>query len=315
MPTIATLTMNPTIDVGYEVDRVEPTHKLRSHADHYDPGGGGINVARVFQRLGGHAECHYLCGGATGLALDALIDGLRLERRPMRIAGSTRIACNVFERSTGKEYRFVPEGPHVEEGEWRAGLAQFTASHCDYIVASGSLPPGVPADFYASVAAAAGRDGTPFVLDSSGEALRSGLSGAPVYLIKPSQGELAQLVGRELAAVSEVEQAAMDIVRSGKAEMVAVTMGSQGGVLATQAGTTFLPAIAVEAKSAVGAGDSFLAAMVFALATGRDPLEAFRYGMAAGSAAVLTPGTDLAQLADIERLYAAEIAQERGGAA
>ena len=308
MPTIATLTMNPTVDAGYEIDRLEPTHKLRSHAEHYAPGGGGINVARVFKRLGGHAECHYLCGGATGIALDALIDGLGIERRPMRIAGSTRIACNVVERATGKEYRFVPEGPHVAEGEWRAGLAQFTAAHCDYIVASGSLPPGVPSDFYAHVAATAAREGTPFVLDSSGDALREGLGGARVYLVKPSQGELAHLAGRELPDAAAVEHAAMELVRDGRAEIVAVTMGSQGGVLATAQGAQFLPAIAVEAKSAVGAGDSFLAAMIHALADGRDALDAFRFGMAAGSAAVLTAGTDLAQASDIKRLYAAEIA-------
>jgi len=304
MASIATLTMNPTIDVAYEVDRVEPTHKLRSHGERYEAGGGGINVARVFERLGGDAQCHYLSGGATGVALDGLLGRHRLERRPMRIAGETRIACNVFERESGKEYRFVPAGPRVSEGEWRASLAMLADMQGDYFVASGSLPPGMPADFYARVAGIAQERGAKCVLDSSGEALRGGLSGPRVHLVKPSLAELEDLAGRTLGSHEAIGGAAMDLIESGRAELVAVTMGADGGLLASAAGPRHLPAIPVEAKSAVGAGDSFLAAMIHALSEGREPLDAFRYGMAAGSAAVLTPGTDLAMPADIERLYA-----------
>ncbi len=304
MPTIATLTMNPTIDVSYDVDRLAPTQKLRSHGENYDPGGGGINVARVFVRLGGNAECHYLSGGATGVALDGLLDLHQLVRRPVRIAGTTRIACNVHERMSGQEYRFIPPGPPVTEAEWRACLQQLTHAPCEYIVASGSLPPGVPPDFYSMVSGIAHDRGLKFVLDTSGAALGGGISGACVHLIKPNDSELGQLVGRPLGTDAEIAAAAMEIVERGQAEIVAVTMGSRGGILASAQGTEFLRAIPVEAASAVGAGDSFLAAMVHALATGRPPREAFHYGMAAGSAAVLTSGTDLSRVEDIERLYA-----------
>jgi len=307
MPHIATLTMNPTVDVAYDVDRVEPTHKLRASGERYDPGGGGINVARVFVRLGGNAECHYLSGGPTGVGLDGLLDLHQLVRRPVRIAGTTRIAFNVHERETGREYRFVPEGPRVSEEEWHACLDALAELRCDYLVASGSLPPGVPEDFYARAAALARESGFKFVLDSSGPALAAGLASGGIYLIKPSESELEHLAGRDLSGPEEMGAAAMAIVERGEAEMVAVTMGGEGGVLATADGPRYLPAIPVEAKSAVGAGDSFLAAMLHALATGRDPLDAFRYGMAAGAAAVLTPGTDLCRPADIERLYQQEL--------
>ncbi len=304
MPTIATLTMNPTIDVDYSVDRMVPTRKLRSTRESYDPGGGGINVARVFVRLGGNASCYYLSGGATGVALDGLLDLHQLVRRPVRIAGSTRIACNVHEIEQGEEFRFVPEGPAVSQAEWLACLSALEQSECDYLVASGSLPPGVPEDFYARVARIAAERGIKFVLDSSGAALRESMSGEALHLIKPNQVELEQLTGRTLDSTDAAAAAAMELVTAGKAEMVAVTMGSDGGVLAGPGGVQHLPAIQVEAKSAVGAGDSFLAAMVYALATGREPVDAFRYGMAAGSAAVLTPGTDLCRKDDLERLYA-----------
>lgn len=303
MPTIATLTMNPTIDVAYDVDEVYHTHKMRCSGAQYDPGGGGINVARVFVRLGGHAECYYLSGGATGAALDGLLDMHQLVKRPVRIAGQTRVAFNAHETSSNKEYRFIAPGPEVAESEWQAMLDLLADARCDYLVASGSLPPGVPDNFYAMLAERANVQGCRFVLDTSGAAMAQGLSGGGVHLVKPSAGELRALVGRELANRDDLAGAAMELVETGKAEMVAVTMGHEGGVLATASGPQFAAAIEVEARSAVGAGDSFLAAMVWALAHGRDPLDAFRYGMAAGSAAVLTPGTDLCRPADIEKLY------------
>ena len=303
MRKIATLTMNPTIDAAYAVEQVRHTHKMRCGEEHYEAGGGGINVARVLDRLGTQVTCHYLSGGATGIALDGLLDRYQLVKRPVRIAGQTRIAFNVFEHASGKEYRFVPPGPQVEDHEWQAMLAVLADVDCDYIIASGSLPPGVPDDFYARLAIMAKEQGTRFVLDSSGQALLGGLAQGGVHLAKPSVGELRKFTGLPLATTDDIAAAAMELVTSGKAELVAVTMGHDGGLLASSAGPQFAPAIPVEAKSAVGAGDSFLAAMVWALAGGWEPFAAFRYGMAAGSAAVLTPGTDLCHKADIERLY------------
>jgi 6-phosphofructokinase 2 len=302
MKTIATLTMNPTIDVSYDIASMFHTHKMRTDNEWYAPGGGGINVARVFVRLGGNARCFYLSGGATGPALDGLIDQHQLVRTRIPIAGPTRIATTVLERNTSKEFRFTPQGPTISESEWQHCLEVIRDFQCDIMVLSGSLPPGVPDDFYARVMRMLRPRGVEFVLDSSGPGLAHGLEAGSLLLVKPSLGELQQLVGRQLDSPGEIGKVAMGIVESGKARLVAVTMGHQGAVLARAEGPAFLPALEIPAASAVGAGDSFVAGMVFALCTGRDEPEAFRFGVAAGSAAVLRAGTGLAHPADIERL-------------
>ncbi|HKT84554.1 MAG TPA: 1-phosphofructokinase family hexose kinase [Novosphingobium sp.] len=304
MKSIATVTMNPTIDVSYDVGRMRHTHKMRTDNEWYAPGGGGINVARVFVRLGGHARCYYLSGGATGSALDGLIDLHQLVRTRIPIAGPTRVASAVFERGSGKEYRFVPKGPHVAESEWRECLDRLAEAECDYIVLSGSLSPGVPDDFYARVAELLCPRGIGIVLDSSGAALAAGIEAGGLALVKPSQGELRGYVGRPLDSVEEIGETAMAIVEAGKAHLVAVTMGHEGALLARKEGPVFLPAVEIEAASAVGAGDSFVAGMVFGLASGQDELEAFRLGLAAGTAAVLRAGAGLAHPEDVERLLA-----------
>ena len=302
--TIATLTLNPTIDVAYEVDHVFHTRKMRTKSEFHEPGGGGINVARVFVRLGGDARSYYLSGGATGQALDGLLDLHQLVRSRIPIKGHTRVASAVLERDSGKEYRFVPPGPVVEPEEWRECLERLEAAECDYMVASGSLPPGVPDDFYGRLVASMARRGIPVVLDSSGSGLRGGLDQGGVFLVKPSIGELRQLTGRDLPDVKSATHAAMQIVEKGQAAHVAVTLGQAGALLVSADRQLLVPAIEIEAKSAVGAGDSFLSAMLFAISIGWDIDDAFRFGIAAGAAAVMSPGHDLARADDIRRLYA-----------
>ncbi|HSG35106.1 MAG TPA: 1-phosphofructokinase family hexose kinase [Sphingomonadaceae bacterium] len=294
--------MNPTIDLSFEVDRVLPTHKMRGRNERHDPGGGGINVARVFVRLGGNARCHYLSGGATGVALDGLLDLHQIVRSRVPIAGETRISASVFERSGEREYRFVTEGPTVAEDEWQACLESVSQARCRYFVASGSLPRGVPEDFYARVANTLNRNGPRFVLDSSGAGLAGGLAGGGVFLVKPSIGELRQLTGEALESDEAVAGAARAIVDRGEAEHVVVTMGREGAMLVNAGGILRLPAIPVDAVSCVGAGDSFVAGMVHALAGGSEIADAFRFGIAAGAAATLTPGTDLARAEDIAKV-------------
>lgn len=302
MRDIATLTMNPTIDVSFEVDRVFHTHKMRGTNERHDPGGGGINVARVFVRLGGNARCYYTSGGATGVALDGLLDRHRLVRRRIAIRGETRVSTSVLERSTGCEYRFVTDGPVIADEECAECLEILAEARCGYFVISGSLPQGVPEDFYASVIRTVKRADARVVLDSSGPGLAGGLAAGGVFLAKPSIGELRALTGEELGTEAEIADAARAIVAQGQAEHVAVTMGHLGAMLVNAAGVTRLPALPVEATSAVGAGDSFLAAMVFSLASGGTIDDAFRFGLAGGSAAILTPGTGLARAEDIRRL-------------
>ncbi|WP_046862938.1 1-phosphofructokinase family hexose kinase [Microvirga massiliensis] len=304
MKPILTLTLNPSIDGSSEAETVRPIRKIRTTNERFDPGGGGINVSRVIRELGGASHAIYLSGGATGPILEDILQHRGIAGRRIPIGDHTRVSHAVFERSTGLEYRFVPEGPEVRPEEWQNCLAALEEFDFDYLVASGSLPRGVPADFYCRVAALTGRKKAKFVLDTSGDALRETLSAGDVYLVKPSLGELEQLVGRPLRESGAIEEAAMHLVRDGSSDLIAVTMGHEGAILVQTSGAMRLPALEVEVHSAVGAGDSFLAAMTLALAQGATPEFAFRRGVAAGAAAVLTPGTELCKREAVDRLFA-----------
>jgi len=303
MKPIVTLTLNPSIDGASEAEEVRPIHKIRTFNERYDPGGGGINVARVIAELGGASLAIYMAGGVTGPVLDGLLDQVKLARRRVDIKDHTRISNVVFERSTGTEYRFTPEGPEIREEEWRRCLEVVADHDFDCLVASGSLARGMPEDFYIRAAGIVRDKGARLVLDTSGPALRATLDAGGVFLVKPSQGEFEQLVGRKLTGEGAIERAALAFVESGKAEIIAVTLGHEGAVLAHAGGVLRLPALPVKARSAVGAGDSFVAAMVLKLAQGAPVAEAFMYGIAAGTAAVLSHGTAICERAEVNRLY------------
>jgi 6-phosphofructokinase 2 len=304
MADIVTLTLNPTIDGSSEADTVQHTHKVRTTNERFDPGGGGINVARVLSRLGSEVEALYLAGGVTGSVLCGLLDRARLLHRCVSIAGDTRISLAVHEAGSGKEYRFVPQGPEVSAVECQQCLDAIREIECSWLVLSGSLPRGVPDAFYARIVEAARGRGIRIVLDTAGPALRSTLENGGVHLVKPSIGEMEQLFGRSLLDRGRLVEAAKTIVENGGAEIVVVSMGHKGALLVQADHVLALSAIPVEARSAVGAGDSFVAAMTYGLAAGRPVEEAFRLGIAAGTAAVLTPGTDLCHRSDVERLAA-----------
>jgi 6-phosphofructokinase 2 len=305
MKPIVTLTLNPSIDGSSEAEAVRPIHKVRTSNERFEPGGGGINVTRVIQELGGSSLALYLAGGVTGSVLADLLTRNGIGGRRIPIGDHTRVSHTVFERTTGLEYRFVPEGPEVAPSEWQEALAVLGTLDCEYLVASGSIPKGVPADFYVRVAAIARERGMRFVLDTSGQALRETIAAGGIHFAKPSLGEFEQFVGRSLKDPRVLEEAAMEVVRSGRVELLAVTMGHEGALLAQASGTLRLPALKADVRSAVGAGDSFVAAMTLALARGAAPEEAFRWGIAAGTAAVLTPGTGLCRREAVERLFGA----------
>ncbi len=302
MKPIATLTLNPAIDSACQAEEIHPIRKIRTTNERYDPGGGGINVARVIRELGGESVALYLAGGLTGQAFNQMVEEIGLEHRVVPIAGSTRVSHTVYERKTGLEYRFVPEGPEIHEDEWRACLAELEGLDADWVVASGSLPKGLPDDFYARLAKIETAKGARFVLDTSGEALKQAVAEG-VYLVKPNLRELETLVGRTLDDSAAQEAAARELVESGRAEIVTVTLGGDGALLATKKGCMRLRAPKIKPRSAVGAGDSFVAAMTLGLAQGRTPEDAFILAVATGTATVLTMGTELCRREDVERIY------------
>jgi 6-phosphofructokinase 2 len=304
MKPIVTLTLNPTIDGSASAEVIAPLRKIRTSDERYHPGGGGINVARVVAELGGETRALYLAGGATGAILDDLLRNIGVTCHCIPIAGYTRIAHTVFERSSAQEYRFVPEGPEVSEAEWKACLAELATLDFDYVVVSGSLPRGLPDTAYGGVVDIAAAKGARVVLDTSGNALKATL-GKGVFLVKPNRSELEDLVGRPLPQTDQLITAARTLIANKSAEIVAVTLGEDGALIVSQNEAWHSVAPPVTANSAVGAGDSFVGAVTLALAQGRSLEAVLAYGIAAGTAAVLSPGAELSSAVDVERLYAA----------
>jgi 6-phosphofructokinase 2 len=304
MSKILSIALNPAIDISSDADVVRHTHKTRTRNQRQHAGGGGINVARVIVELGGNCELLYLSGGATGTLLEAMLEPLGVRQHTFPISDPVRIAYNVREQSTNHEYRFVPEGPQVAEEELAPVFELLERIDADYVVASGSLPRGVGGDTYARMAEISARKDAKFILDTSGEALHKTLARGNVFLVKPSLGELASFVGKKIDHES-AGAAAQAIVRSGAARYIAVTLGADGAILVGDDMIHRVPAIEVPVTSAVGAGDSFVAAMTWSLAEGYEIEEAFRFGLAAGAAAVMTSGTELCRRADVLSLYEA----------
>jgi 6-phosphofructokinase 2 len=304
---IVTLTLNPAIDLACEAEAVRPVRKIRTFSERLDPGGGGVNVSRVVRELGGETMAVILAGGVTGRLLEELLDESGVPRRSVPVSGRTRISQVVHERASGLEYRFVPEGPLLAEGECRAALDALAEEAGAWVVLSGSLPRGVGPGFYARAAREARGRGQRIALDTSGEALRAALQEPGLIdLVKPSLGEFEALVGKDLREAGALEAAAAGYARSGAARLIAVTLGHRGALLATAEGRCWrLPAPDVPVRGASGAGDSFVAAMVLALTRGAPPEDAFIRGSAAGGATVAAAGTAHARRAEVEAIHAA----------
>jgi len=303
MGTIVTLTMNPALDIATSTARVIPTHKLRCAPPRYDPGGGGINVARAVHALGGDAVAIFPIGGPAGEMIRHLLEQEGVRHRPIAIAGFTRESLAVEDRQAGEQFRFILPGPEVSGADQERCLDQLSAAaaEADYIVASGSLPLGVPEDFYARVAVLAQKLDRRLVLDTSGAALKQASPG--IYLLKPSLRELQDLVGREIGNPLEQEKAAREVIDQGRCQIVVLSLGAEGALLVTTEECERFSAVAVDARSTVGAGDSMLAGIVLGLSRGLPLREAVCFGLAAGAAALLGSGTELCRRSDVEHLY------------
>lgn len=303
MPAIVTLTMNPALDVATATESIAPSTKLRCEMPRYDPGGGGINVARAAHMLGGDALAVFPVGGASGQMIQALLGHEHVPQVGVPVAGITRESLAVVERRSGRQYRFILPGPPLaeEDQERVLGALAAHAAGAAYVVASGSLPPGVAGDFYARVGRLARRVEARFVLDSSGEALTG--AGDEIFLIKASARELEQLHGSAIADAAAQAAAARAVVAGGRCEVLVVSLGADGALLATEECCRRIPAPRVPALSSIGAGDSMLAGILVALGRGQPLAEAVRFGVAAGAAALLCEGTALCRREDAERLY------------
>ena len=300
---IVTLCMNPALDITTGTDVVRPTDKLRCDVPRYDPGGGGINVAHVADALGTTATAVFPAGGPAGELVHNLLvaEGVAVHR--IRIGGSTRESLTVNETSTQRQYRFVLPGPQLTIAEQTECLLHLrrVATGARIVVASGSLPPGVPDDFYQQVSTVCAELGTTYLLDTSGAGLSHIKSG--VFLLKPSIRELREHIGADLATEPEQITAAMGLISRGVARHLLVSLGAQGALLVSADGAQRFAAVEVPPGSGVGAGDAMLAGVAVGIARGWPLRDAVRLGIAAGAAKLLTPGTAPCTREDTERLF------------
>ncbi|MBU6342141.1 MAG: 1-phosphofructokinase family hexose kinase [Bacteroidetes bacterium] len=299
---IVTLTLNPALDKSTGTERLIPEQKLRCSNLQIDPGGGGINVSRGIGKLGGRSTAVFPAGGNNGLLLEQLLRAREIDVSVHPIASETRENISVTEQSTNLQYRFTLSGQDLAESDADACLERIRALMPDILVASGSLAPGLPTDYYHKVAVFARQIGAKLVLDTSGIPLKEAAQ-AGLFLLKPNLGELSALVGVETLEINQVDDAALELIGKGICEVVVVSLGPQGALLATREGFEHIPAPMVKKKTTVGAGDSMVAGMMYALSQGKSHREMTQMGVACGSAATLNLGTQLFQTADAHRLF------------
>lgn len=303
MSDVLTFTPNPALDVRTSIARVDPSHKMRCTSTLQHPGGGGVNVARVLHRLGAKVTAVYTSGGATGQRHHRLLHLEGVRSHVIALTQETRESFSVFETDTGADYRFVLPGPRVQAVEWQACLDHLRRHWPHkFLVLSGGLAPGMPDDAYAQLVREAAAAHVPVVIDSHGAALALALEAGTVALFKPSLRELQQLTGAPLGSDADIALAAQQLIARGRAQLVAVSLGESGSLLVSAHGAWRAPALSVPVQTTIGAGDSFVAGMLWGLLTHEPPPQALRWAMAASAAALLAPGTALCQSDDVRRL-------------
>ncbi len=298
---ITTLTLNPALDKSTSTNKLQPEQKLRCSPMRMDAGGGGINVSKGIQKLGGESIAVFPAGGHNGDLIRQILTEMSVETAILAVESETREDISVAETSTNNQFRFLMPGNELTEKIADKCLEIIEKQRPDYLVASGSLPPGLPVTYYEKVAAFAKKIDARFVLDTSGEALTAAADEG-LYLLKPNLAELSALVGVEKLEMQEVDDAALEIIRNGKCTVVVVSMGPQGALLVTRDEVKHIPAPPVKKMTTVGAGDSMVAGMVWGLSQGLSARKMVQLGVACGSAATLNQGTELFKREDVDRL-------------
>ena len=299
---IATVTLNPSLDEHITVNRlvVEEANrwvKLRRYA-----GGKGIDISRAVHEMGGMTVAYGFIGGGNGRAIEILLDeeGVLFSFTP--ISQETRANFIITDMTTGQQTRIDAPGPRVSKRaleRFRKKLRQIRPKP-NMMALSGSVPPGVPVGIYRDIIAECRENRVKTILDADGQWLTEGIKARP-YLIKPNVREAEALVGRPLATEQSIIEAALDLVGAG-VEVVVISRGQDGIIAAGKKNVFKAVPPPVRVKSRVGAGDCTIAGLALKLAYGESLEEACRLGVAMGTAAVLTPGTELCHRADVEKL-------------
>jgi 6-phosphofructokinase 2 len=299
---VVTLTVNPALDKSAHFSGLIPEQKIRCAAPLYDAGGGGINVSKAISRLEGTSLAVMASGGPSGEMIKEILNKELIPFHSIETKNWTRESFVAVDDNTNSQYRFNFPGTSITNAEKNEIIQVIEGLESKFLVISGSLREGLPVHFYQEIAEIAKRSNSKLIVDTAGDALKKVLE-TGVYLIKPNVGELAKLIGVERLEMEEVNDAAKQIIAKGGAEIVVVSLGPQGAVLVTKDSYDFVPAPNVAKKSTVGAGDSMVGGMVWALSQNKNLKEVIRWGVACGSAATMNEGTQLFKLEDAKRLY------------
>ena len=298
---IVTITVNSALDKSTRFKGLVPEQKIRCEEPRFDAGGGGINVSKAISRLGGTSLAVFTSGGPTGKMLEELVVKESIDYEAVTVRSWTRESFVAVDDNTNSQYRFGFTGGKISDEESNKILETIAALKPKFLVASGSLNEGLSDDFYYKIAEIAKKSSAKLIVDTSGEALKKALE-VGVCMIKPNVGELAKLIGVERLELEEVNEAAKQIIAKGGAEIVVVSLGPQGAVLVTKDIYEFVPAPNVAKKSTVGAGDSMVGGMVWALSQNKSLKEVIRWGVACGTAATMNEGTQLFKAEDVIQL-------------
>lgn len=299
---IITLTLSPALDKSTMVEKLEPESKLRCDTPKYEPGGGGINVARVLKRLEGEAMAVFTAGGHSGALLGDLLQEEKVAFYTIPTQTWTRENLTVFVKSTQRQYRFVMPAPTLEIEIYEEFLKYVNKAKPEWIVVSGNIPQGAPDDFFARLAELARLKNSKLIIDTSGPNLAEAVNHG-VFMIKPNLRELSTLVGKDAITQKDQEQSALQLIESGKCEIVVVSLGARGAMLVSKAGIFYTTPPTVVVKSTVGAGDSMVAGMVWALCQGWAHEQVLKFGVACGTATTINEGTSLCQKEDIDSIF------------
>ncbi len=304
MPLIVTLTLTPSLDTATSTAKVYPEGKLRCQAPVFEPGGGGINVARAITHLGGQATALLPSGGPTGAHLVELLQQEGVTVDALQTHDWTRQNLHVVSDATGEQFRFVMPGAALHDDEWQqllTKIAQLPAG--TLLVLSGSLPPNMTTSAVTELLQCARQQGLRTIVDSSGDALKAAVAFGGLELLKPNQSELAELTGQSLEQPDQVVNAARSLISQGAAKRIVVSLGPQGALAVDAEQCIQVVPPPVIKRSTVGAGDSMVGAMVLKLAEDAPLADMVRFGVAAGTAATMNQGTKLCSKEDTEKLY------------
>lgn len=300
---VVTLTINPALDKSAKVAEMTPFDKLDCLDITYHPGGGGINISRVLHRLAIESHCLFPYGGKTGEHLIELLQEEHVSVYSTPISIWTRENFAVFENKTNFQFRFGMPTESFKEHEMEnvERLINQQVATDDIFVISGSLPKGLPTDYYSKIIKNLKSKGVKIIVDTSGPVFSEVLKNE-LFLIKPNQKELARLAGKESLTKNEREAFAMQLVTSNVAKYVVVSLGKDGAFMAHKDGIEYVAAPEIAVRSTIGAGDSMVAGLIYAIVKNETPKNMLRWGVACGVSATLSEGSDLAHKIDIEKI-------------